>query len=155
MRNFAAGFLSCLLLIVAVGVFGKLLAGETWFVGTVASYHTSGDRDKYEQQNWGLGIEQRLTDSFGIVGGVYRNSHRRDSLYFGAAWAPLKLGFVRLGAAAMLVGGYETKENDELLKAVFPVVSIEHNGFGINIPIVPPTKYNAGVIGLQVKWRFQ
>lgn len=152
--RFAAGFLSCLLLIAAVGALGRLRAGETWIVGTVASYHTSGDRDKYEQQNWGLGIEQRMTEAFGIVGGVYRNSHRRDSLYFGMAWAPLKLGFVRLGAAAMLVGGYESKDNDELLKAVFPVVSIEYHGFGVNIPIVPKTKYNEGVIGLQLKMRF-
>jgi hypothetical protein len=129
------------------------IAGETWFVGTLASYHYTGSGD-YEQRNWGFGIEQRLTDSFAVAGGVYRNSHRRDSLYFGAAWAPLKFGLVSLGIAALLVGGYETVEEPELVKAIFPVVSIDYHGLGLNIPIVPPTNSNAGAIGLQVKWRW-
>ena len=130
---------------------------EQWAVITVASYHYSGDSD-YEQENWGVGIEHSLTGSLRVAGGYYRNSNRRDSLYFGLAWAPLQYkvseGKLRVGLAALLVSGYETVKDPELVKAVFPVVSWEGQRFGINIPIIPSTKDNAGAIGLQIKWRW-
>lgn len=128
-------------------------AGEAWLVGTVASYHI-GTEKKYEQQNWGLGIEQRMTETFAVTGGMYRNSNRRDSLYVGVAWMPIRYGWVSAGAAALLVSGYETAKNPELVKAVLPVVSVERKGYGINVPFVPKTKDNSGAIGLQLKVRF-
>lgn len=153
MRNFAAGFLSCLLLIAAVGVVAKAVA-ETWAVVTVASWHYASEKD-YEENNYGLGFEHPVSENLRLASGVYRNSHRRDSLYFGLAWAPLRFENWRGGLAAMLVGGYETKENQELLKALFPVISYEEKRFGINIPLIPETKYNAGLVALQLKWKFQ
>ena len=130
---------------------------ETWIVGTIASYHYSGDKD-YEQENFGIGIEQTISGSVRVAGGYYRNSNRRDSLYFGLAWAPLQYkvseGKLRVGLAALLVSGYETVKDPELVKAVFPVVSWEGKRFGVNIPIIPSTKDNAGAIGLQVKFRW-
>ena len=128
---------------------------ETWYVSTLASYHYNTEK-KYEQQNYGVGIEHRLTEHFGIVAGGYRNSNRRDSLYLGVAWAPIQLyGPLRLGVAGMVVSGYETAKNTELLKAAFPFYSVEYKGYGINIPIIPPVSGTTpGVVGLQVKVRF-
>lgn len=155
MRNFLAGFLSCVALIIAIGALARSLAGETWFVSTVASYHYNTDK-KYEQQNWGFGIEQKLADNFAVIAGGYRNSNRRDSMYFGAAWAPVQIyGPLRLGVAAMMVGGYETPKNTEVLKAAFPFLTAEYKGFGFNIPIIPPVSGTTpGVIGLQFKVRW-
>jgi hypothetical protein len=127
--------------------------GETWIVGTVASWHYSSDKE-YEQQNWGAGIEQSLFGNVRAVGGMYRNSNRRDSLYVGLAWSPLHYGNLRLGTAALLVSGYETAKDPELVKAIFPVISWEGEKFGINIPVIPSTSKNAGAIGLQIKVRF-
>lgn len=133
----------------------QAFAGETWFVGTLASYHYNTDK-KYNQQNWGVGIEQGLTEHFRIVAGGYRNSNRRDSMYFGAAWAPIQIyGPVRLGVAAMYVGGYETSKDTEVLKGAFPFLTVEFKDWGINVPVIPPISSSSpGLIALQVKYRF-
>jgi outer membrane scaffolding protein for murein synthesis (MipA/OmpV family) len=130
---------------------------ETWIVGTVASYHYSGDKN-YEQQNFGIGVEHSLSGSVRSAAGYYRNSNRRDSLYVGLAWSPLQYGIaegkLKLGFAALLVSGYETVKDQDLVKAAFPVVSWEGKRFGINIPVIPATNKNAGAIGLQLKVRW-
>ncbi len=135
----------------------SLTYGETWIVGSIASFHYSSDKE-YEQQNYGLGFEHGLTSSIRTTGGYYRNSNRRDSLYVGLAWAPLQYGIaegkLRLGLAALLVSGYETVKDQDLVKAVFPVVSWEGKRFGVNVPVIPATNKNAGAIGLQLKVRW-
>lgn len=126
---------------------------ETWMVGTVASYHYGTDK-KYEQQNWGVGIEQDIARNLRIAGGMYRNSNRRDSIYFGLSWAPAHFGNWHLGLAALFIGGYETTKQPELVKAAFPVVSYESKGWGINIPIIPAVNDNPGAVGIQLKVRW-
>lgn len=153
-----AGIIFSALVLWAVGTFGKLFAGETWIVGSIASHHFDGDRPRdYEQRNWGLGVEHELFRDFALVGGVYRNSIRRTSRYIGIAWAALtlartELGDLKFGAAALRVDGYGPKP----LLAAFPVVSLEKmldekTGIGANFPIVPKTKRNVTAIGLQIK----
>jgi hypothetical protein len=152
-QGLIAGILLCVVLLVAIGGFGKLFAGETWLVGSIASHHFDSGRERgYEQRNWGLGIEQRLHHGIAITAGFYRNSQRTDSIYFGAAWMPLKLGPVSFGMAAELVSGY-TK--GEPLKAVFPVMGVElAKGFGINVPYVPKTERNVAAAALQVRFLY-
>lgn len=135
--------------LVAIGAFGKLFAGETWIVATVASYHYNADKD-YEQQNYGLGTEHVLSENWRFASGFYRNSNRIDSTYAFLAWTPLRYGMLRLGLAGGLVSGYEK----EPLKVAFPVLAIEGKHLGANITLVPQTKSNAGAIGLQLKVRF-
>jgi hypothetical protein len=149
-RQFAAGFLSCLALIAAVGVFGKARSCD-WWVASVASHHYGDGSDKdYEQRNLGIGCEIEISAKTRAVAGVYRNSLRIDSTYVGFVHTPWKFGLVRLGAAAILVSGYQV----EPVKAIFPVASIEGRHFGANFLIVPPTSSNVGAIGLQLKARF-
>jgi hypothetical protein len=77
-------------------------------------------------------------------------------MYFGVAWAPVQLyGPIRLGVAAMYVGGYETTKNTEVLKGAFPFLTLEWKDFGFNVPIIPPLGENPGVVALQFKYRFQ
>jgi hypothetical protein len=149
-RQFAAGFVSCLALIVAIGAFGKAMSCD-WWVASIASHHYGpGSSKNYEQRNYGLGCERQISEKVRLVGGFYRNSLRIDSTYVGAVWTPWRLGPVRLGTAAILVSGYEV----EPIKAVFPVASIEGRHAGVNLLLVPPTSSNVGAIGLQLKARF-
>ena len=139
-------------LLLAALLFASLpVLAETWVTATLASKHINAET-KQEEANWGVGIEQDMARNWRTVAGMYRNSNRRDSLYFGLSWHPLKVGNWRLGAVGMFVGGYETQKHQELVKAVIPVITYERKGWGMNIPIVPATKDNAGAIGLQVKF---
>ena len=126
---------------------------ETWMTVTLASKHFNAE-SKQEEMNYGVGIEQDMARNVRAVAGTYRNSNRRDSLYFGLSWHPLKAGDWRFGAVAMLVGGYETAKHPELIKAVVPVISYETKKWGLNIPLIPATKDNAGAVGLQFKVRW-
>jgi hypothetical protein len=149
-RNFLAGFASCILLIVAVGALGKAFSCD-WLVASVASHHYGKGSDKdYEQRNWGLGCEHRLTKNLDFVAGFYRNSVRIDSTYVGVVYAPLRFEMLRFGLATILVSGYER----EPIKAAFPVASIEGRRMGANLLLVPQTSSNVGAIGLQLKVRF-
>jgi hypothetical protein len=148
--KFIAGFLSCALLIVAVGLGAKAFSCD-WLVASVASHHYGPGSDKnYEQRNWGLGCEHRLTKNLDFVAGFYRNSVRIDSTYVGVAYAPIRYEMLRLGMVAILVSGYER----EPIKAAFPVVSVEGQRLGANLLLVPRTSSNVGAIGLQLKVRF-
>lgn len=148
--KFAAGFLSCLLLIAAVGVFGKAASCEWWVVSVASHHYGPGSHKDYEQRNWGLGCEHGVAKDVRFVAGVYRNSIRIDSQYVGFSWSPLRWGPVALGTVAAMVSGYER----EPVKAIFPVVSIEGRHLGANVLVVPPTNANVGAIGLQAKFRW-
>ena len=126
---------------------------ETWITASVLSIHYGTDK-KYESQNWGVGIEQDLSANWRAIAGHYRNSNRRDSLYFGASWTAARWGNFSSGIAMMLVGGYETTKRPELIKAAIPFFSYEKEGWGINVPIIPKYQDNPGVIALQVKWKW-
>jgi hypothetical protein len=149
-RSFAAGFISCLAMIVAVGVFSKAVSCD-WLVASVASHHYGpGSGKDYEQRNYGLGCEHRIRENLDFVAGFYRNSIRIDSTYVGVMWTAYRAGMFRLGTAATLVSGYQK----EPVKALIPVVSVEGRTLGANLLIVPPTNANVGALGLQVKLRF-
>ena len=126
---------------------------DTWIVGTVASIHYNADK-KYEERNYGVGIEQDLAENWRAAAGVYRNSNRRDSLYFGLGWHPLKWGNWKLGAAFLLVGGYETPDRPELVKAAFPVLTYEQDRWGANVAFIPQVKDNPGLVGFQIKFKW-
>lgn len=165
------------LMLVIVGVLALAAstakAEDTWLVATVASHHFDSAKPKdYEQRNWGVGIEQGLTENSRILAGFYRNSNRRESFYFGGVWAPLKLGPVRFGITGVLVTGYEgvevrsetgpdgkerrtVKINDKPLIAAFPVATIEAGRFGVNLAYFPKTSENVAAAGLQLKYRWR
>lgn len=122
-------------------------------VATVASHHYGTDK-KYEQGNYGIGLEHDIAKDWRAISGMYRNSNRRDSIYFGVSWTGYRYRGFGVGVAAMMVGGYETPKNQELVKAAFPFLSYEAKGWGVNVPIIPATGSTPGVIGLQIKVKF-
>ena len=129
-------------------------AETPWITLGGISYHTT-NRDKgYNELNLGLGFEFSMTETVRGTAGFYRNSHRNDSLYYGAVWLPLTYGRAKFGLAAEMVSGYETKQNREPVKAVLPVATVEWRHFGANVLFVPETKSNTGAVALQFKVRW-
>lgn len=145
------------LLVILLAVCGVASAGDdrqTWGVATVGSYHFDRSHG-YCENNFGFGLEHG-SSSVRFVAGTYMNSFCRDSKYLGLVVAPLDFttlgATVRLGAAIGGVTGYYQK------RAAFgavPIIGIERGNYGVNVMLVPPIGGVSGVIGLQLKARFQ
>ena len=150
MCKFLAGFLSCALLIVAVGLLSSSRAAD-WGVVTLHSHHFDNDKPKdYEQSNWGPGWEHDFSERWKAAVGMYRNSNRINSTYLTAVYSPLKYGPFKLGTAFGIVTGYSIEPQP----AIIPVLMVEGSRLGFNITYVPRTSTNVPVIAWQVKVRF-
>jgi hypothetical protein len=133
-------------LIVGALTFQKPAHSADWLVITMSSYHAEPDRG-YNEKNWGLGLEHDLTDNWRVSAGTYRNSLRRQTIYVGAVYHPLRIGPVHVGMAVMAGTGYAP--GNRLRAVVFPTLSYEAATWGLNL--YPLT---ADVVGVQFKLKF-
>jgi len=78
-----------------------------WYITTGFASHHLGDKTGLNENNVGLGVKTPT----GIVGGAFKNSHRRLSVYAGKEFTTpaVELGPVRLQGALTLgaVTGYQ------------------------------------------------
>lgn len=140
-----------LALVAMLAAGGEALAGDTSLVLSGLSYHFDRTK-KYNEQNFGLGLEHRLSEDFRLSMGWYRNSLYRTSRYAGLTYAPLELGPARIGVSLGAVTGYY-RDPDRVLALVLPTLMID-GAVGINIGIVPPSKMTGGGgMAMQLKWR--
>lgn len=120
------------------------IQAETYATLFTHSYHFKRPT-LYNENNWGLGFEHTLTDSWRAAAGIYRNSTRHDTVYVGGIYAPIRDYGFRVGAVLGLATGY----NHSVVPLFFPTLSYEYRDVGVNIILVP-----SSVVGLQLKWKF-
>lgn len=128
---------------------GTTFKEEWWITMPFASNHKS---DKpYEENNWGLGIEYRLTDVWSLSAVTYRNSFSRTSTCLGGGYAPQQLRLtihsvqIRLSMLAALCSGYA----EHLVFIPAPVLGIEiDRAWGLDILLTDEVK------GFTMKYRF-
>jgi hypothetical protein len=149
----AAGFIAALALLALTFLeTAPSIAGDTWIASSVTSYHF--DRSAgYNERNWGVGIERGIAPDVRLIAGVYRNSLYRESTYAGASWTPFAAGPVRLGVLAGVVDGYKA-DHGRFVPIAMPLVTYEIGRAGANLIYLPHYKDDGGVIGLQLKYRF-
>ena len=134
-------------MVAAIAMQGK---AADWLTSTVRSYHM--ERKGYEEQNYGLGIEQEVTHTLRFALGVYRNSERRDSLYGAAVWCPASWGSWRGCGLAGGVTGY----NETVAPLAGGVLMYEGKKYGFNVLLLPNKKGDPtqGVLAFQAKFRW-
>lgn len=121
----------------------------------IASWHAERQREKgkgmYNQENWGLGLEYAYSEKLRLGAGIYRNSLRQDTGYFGVAYFPLYLqsANLRLGSSVGVVSGYTSN----LMPIAVPTAAMEWKRFGVNALFVPPYDGNPAGVGIQIKFR--
>jgi len=116
---------------------------EPWIVATINSYHF--DREKgYEENNWGVGVEENVTDTIKAHVGVYRNSFARHSAYVLGSYSPIKYGRWSVGLAIGPATGYI--HSVDVIGGGVVMKEWKHVGFNILI--------HPAAIALQVKGRF-
>lgn len=120
----------------------------------VGGFSRHFDRDpRYNENNFGFGIEWRRSPEVAVMAGVYDNSLGKPSQYAAINWQPWQIGPVKLGAAIGLLNGYPAIERGGTFFAALPMASIEGRRFGINLGLIPSMKNVDGAVLLQFKLR--
>jgi hypothetical protein len=125
---------------------------QIWInVGGFSRHFDRGSR--YNENNFGFGIEWRRSPQVAVMAGVYDNSLGKPSQYAAINWQPWQIGPVKLGAAVGLLNGYPAIERGGTFFAALPMASIEGRRFGINLGLIPSIGNVDGAVLLQFKLR--
>lgn len=129
--------------------------GQFWVnLGGMSQHFENASR--FNQQNFGFGIEYQVDPRRYLVLGGYHNSVRKETRYVGGAWMPLAVGPVKLGVIAGVADGYPKMRNGGFFPIALPVVSVETKHVGANFVIMPSVADKvSGCVALQLKYRFQ
>jgi hypothetical protein len=130
-------------------------AGDLWVTAMVGSKHYA-DSSKYNEQNFGLGLEYHVNEDWSLVGGAYKNSLSKESHYLGAAYTPLHVtDSIKVGIVAGVIDGYKFNHGGPapLLAGTIMVKLTDRVGF--NLIFTPTVKNtNQGAVALQLKLKF-
>lgn len=134
---------------------------QWWGVASVASHHFEsadkylGPGRKFNESNWGLGIEAQWRPRHGAAAGCYRNSVDENSCYALYQYTPISMGrFVRVGGMVGLVNGYPGYNNGDFAPGGGFVLKAEGRRMGANLILLPRIPNSTPwVLGLQVKVR--
>jgi hypothetical protein len=124
----------------------------------LASIHTERwARNSLNQVNPGLGVTTRLSDTWSLSGGAYKNSFSRLSVYALVNFTPIHLPSSRngwrvdAGVAGGLVSGYRRQEMAAApLAGAGQLRVASPHGVSLNVMAVPNYQRNSGFIGFQV-----
>lgn len=128
----------------------KDACADTYAVATVASHHFQHP-NTHNELNLGLGFETDVTHNVRAIGGFYKNSNYRETVYGGAAYLPFQIGNLKFGGAAAVATGYSHSPS----LGAFAVAAYERDGWGANLGIVPPVGKSHAILGVQFKLKFQ
>lgn len=135
---------------------GKAKAeSQLWVTPGAVSYHVERTQDngqRWNETNYGLGVEYEVSPQTAVMIGVYRNSLDRWTHYALVQYTPIVFGPVRFGAMVGAVDGYSSNVDP----ALAPVATIEGKRFGLNVSFVPKVEAlkTASVVAVQFKFRF-
>lgn len=138
----------------AEGVSIQAVPSKNWLQTGFMSYHLDRQQTherNFREQNYGIGLEHKLSENSSLSVGYYRNSIDKDSFYAAYAYQPLKAGPVKIGAMAGVVTGYPLN-NGGPIPMVLPLASIEGKRMGVNLTYVPKLKDVSSVVALQFKF---
>jgi len=137
-------------------------APQWWGNLNLASQHFGGEDEflgadgDFNEFNPGLGVEVQWQPRHAVAAGYFRNSLDADSFYALYHYTPLQFGrFVRVGAMAGVVTGYEGYNDGGLAPAGGVVAKIEGERIGVNLIYLPYIeRITPHTLGLQFKLRF-
>lgn len=133
----------------------------------LATRHVPHD-EGFDDHNWGAFIDVDAVKHFGVIGGYFINSYRRETAFAGIAYTPfyIKLTHAEIDAfaaiAADLNGGYKWYNRlDPLLGAVSVRVTATNfdytplqllNNLGVAVTFMPPVSCPVTAINLSVTY---
>jgi hypothetical protein len=121
----------------------SLTQAQTYVQVNGVSLH---DQPGYNDWNWGVGLEQGITDRWTVSGGWYRNSEYRGSTYAYGRYAVYKKDRWDIGVAVGAVTGYQRAT---MLPMAFPEVCYSWT-CALIIPKVEDSGTNAVAFRLRI-----
>lgn len=107
----------------------------------------------FNDNNLGLGIEYRTSNTYAYTLGYYDNSLDRPTHYAGVFCQPLQWGYARFGAVVGLMDGYPAMNNGNYFLAALPAVSVEYKRIGMNLLFIPPLPQIVSAVAIQIKFK--
>ncbi len=123
---------------------------ERWWLQTGGLTHHIDSQSNRNGENYGLGVEYKLSQTQSIRTGIFKNSYDRDAAYFSYVWLPWKLRSARVGANVAAASAYANRTG--ALVAVIPWAELTFKNFGIELGVVPVRN---GIVTLQFKFRIE
>ena len=123
-------------------LFCNFVLADTYLQINGASLHS---KPGYNQFNYGLGLEQTISDNWNVAGGWYRNSEYNGSAYAYGRYSFYRNGSWDLGVGVGVVTGYKVMP---VLPMIFPEFCYSYL-CAIALPQVEPA--GASVLGLHLK----
>lgn len=115
-----------------------------WQTYMCCSQHA--ERGTYQQFNPGLGYQHGISDRWSGEGGIYLNSHKKGSVYFGLRWTWLDYGPLRGTILGTCVFGYKNP-----MCAPLPTFELDiTNNLAVEVIHIPKV-----VDALRLKWRLK
>ena len=125
-----------LILALFITATSPMVWADVWLNPGFYTHHFERDKN-LNNNNGGFGIEATITDTYSLTAGVFHNSDRVTSHYIGAYVMPVKVGYVKLGAAVGAFDGYPQMRNGGWFPALVPTMAIEGRRLGLNVSFVP------------------
>lgn len=136
------GIVVMLLAIWALGLFGKLFAGETWLT---LGFTDHVEKKRYCEVHPGVFHEWRWRD-LRTFAGMHQNSHCEASAVFGVAWLPLTYQRFSAGGVMMALTGYDRP----ITPAPAPAIAYDKNRHGADLIYIPGV-----LVHLRYRWSFE
>lgn len=135
---------------------------EWWGNVNLASYHFGDEEEflgpggRFNQENFGLGVEVQWQPRHAVAAGYFRNSVDENSLYALYHYTPLQLGrYVRAGGMIGVVTGYPGYNDGGIAPAGGLIAKVEGDRVGLNLIYLPKiSDISPNTLGLQFKLRF-
>lgn len=129
---------------VCLAMFAPPAFAGDWILGSGLSLH---GKKGYNEKNYGIGYERGLDKDWSLLGGAYRNSLDKNTLYAGFAYTPWSFGGVKLGGVGVLATGYS--ERYPVIPQVAFLAKVEGEKYGLNVYWLPTV-----MVGVQFKMKF-
>lgn len=131
---------------------GDGATGSLWINPGLYSIHFQDK--KLNDNNHGIGVEYRYSETQSITAGEFKNSDWKISRYLSWYWQPFSLGPVKLGATIGALDGYPDFRDGGWFLAALPAATYEGKHFGLNVLLAPTYRDRIhGALSFQVKFR--
>ncbi len=121
---------------------------DRWWLQTGGLTHHIDSKSNRNGENYGLGVEYKLSETQSIRAGIFNNSYDRDAAYVSYVWLPWKFRSARVGANLVAASAYANRTG--ALAAVIPWAEMTWKNVGIELGVVPVKN---GIVTLQFKFR--
>lgn len=129
-----------------------VISGVSHHFGQRSYWDANGENRKWNETNYGAGLEYQLSKHFYAAAGGYKNSIHRGSFYLGIGAETNGSKPLGLGLQAGLITGYEIP----VVPSIIPYVRIGSRNAPVNLKInvIPPIKgLTPAVVALQARFK--